>query len=280
MAGSRSAASLSLTIGIAFATLVVATGILAGPAVLDCSQSPSSFGACLRGKVVESGLLPPEAAPITSAEPTPRALGWIEANATEFEAPMPDVVQLRAEPGKLHADGALPSVPEISAEVALVEPSVELRADGFAPFTRQSGDASLAPAITGSIDASGDAGLPRNGLSATTSIGPPAVPAPPAVSGQVGPTARGQGRASLAPQLIADLSPVPPLRQIVPAAAPKAPPQIMPPSLPAPEATAQVQPKPAAPLRPPKYDPRYPSVLVLPPPNTGENSSFATLTLH
>jgi hypothetical protein len=29
-----------------------------------------------------------------------------------------------------------------------------------------------------------------------------------------------------------------------------------------------------------KADPRYPNVIVLPPPNTGENSSFATLEVR
>jgi hypothetical protein len=45
-------------------------------------------------------------------------------------------------------------------------------------------------------------------------------------------------------------------------------------------AAARLKPDPQPKPRPPKYDPRYPNVLVLPPPNTGENSSFATLELR
>jgi hypothetical protein len=47
-----------------------------------------------------------------------------------------------------------------------------------------------------------------------------------------------------------------------------------------PKVTAQARPRPAAVPRPPKYDGRFPDVLVLPPPNTGENSSFATLEVR
>lgn len=281
MAGARAATSLSFTIGIALATLVVGGGILAGPSVIDCSRQPDSFGACLRSKVIAGGVLPaePSLPSLVSSEP-PRLAGWIEANATEYEAPLPDLVQLSAEPGRLDAAGALPGTPEISAKIALAHPSVSLRADGLAPLPRRSGDASLGPVITGSIDATGDAGVPRNGLSATTSVAAPALTAPPPASGRIGGTAHGQGRASLAPQLIADLSPVPPLSEMVPAPVPQGLPPLMPRPLAAPSAAAQLEPKSVARPRPPKYDPRYPNVLVLPPPNTGENSSFATLELR
>ena len=281
MARSGPAASLSLTIGIAFATLVVGTGIIAGPAVFDCSQHPSSLGSCLRGKVVESGLLPPEPMPpvlVSSEEPALRAPGWIEANATEYETPASGVAFLSAEPGRLDALGAIPSA-EVSAETALVDPGARIRADGLAPLTRPSAEASLTPLATGSIDASGN-GAPADGLFGGASVEPPVLTVRPEVRGKAGPAAHGQGRASLAPQLIADLSPVPPVTEIVAPVVPKAPPPRIAPRKPAaPRITAQAKPK-AVPPRPPKYDPRYPNVLVLPPPNTGENSSFATLEVR
>jgi len=282
LARSGSAASLSLTIGIAFATLVVTAGFLAGPAVLDCSHEPRSFGACLHGKVVDSGLLASEpAAPavVSSAELASRAPGWIEANATEYETPTSGVAALVAEPGQLDAFGALPSS-EVSAQVALVDPGANVLAEGLAPLPAASANAALTPIITGSIDAAGD-GVRANGVAGDASVEPPALPAPPQASGRVGIAARGQGRASLAPQLIADLSPVPPVTEIVPPPAPKMKPPRVAPRPPAlPKALAQAKPAPIVTPRSPKYDPRFPSVLVLPPPSTGENSSFATLEVR
>src|SRR3569623_1992676 len=58
LAGARAAASVSLTIGVAFVTLLVAGGILAGPAILDCSHQSGGIGACLRAKEQDAGLLP------------------------------------------------------------------------------------------------------------------------------------------------------------------------------------------------------------------------------
>lgn len=278
MAGARAATSLSFTIGIAFATLVVGGGILATPALLDCSHQPQSFGACLRGKVIDGGFLPPEPAPptVASSEPASRPAGWIEANATEYETPASGTAELSAEPGRLDAFGALPSA-EISAGVALSDPGTAVSADGLILLPAPSADAALAPIITGSIDAAGD-GAWASGLAGDASIEPPALRPPPQAVGHVGITARGQGRASLAPQLIADLSPTPPLAEIAPTPPPKAPPRLMPPMVP--RAAALVKPAPAPQPRSPKYDPRYPNVLVLPPPNTGENSSFATLEVR
>ncbi len=281
MARARAATSLSFTIGIAFATLVVTGGILAGPAVLNCSHQTGGFGACLRGKVIEGGFLPPDApapVPPQSAEAA-LAPGWIDANATEYEASTSGRAQLTAGSGRLEALGGLPSV-EVSGEVALVDPGARINADGVAAAPGPFGDVNLAPITTGSIDVTGD-GAVRSGLAGTTSIEPPSSPTPPQVTGRVGTAHAGQGRVWLAPQLVADLSPVPPLDRVVEPIVPKAPPQLMPRPVPAPpKAAAQVPPKPGAAPRPPKYDSRFPDVLVLPPPNTGENSSFATLEVR
>jgi hypothetical protein len=273
---------LSFTIGIAVATLVAGSGILVGPTVLQCSRQPQSVGACLRARVVDAGFLPPEPTPpaiVSSQESVSRAPGWIEANATEYETPASGVAALSAQPGQLDAFGALPG-PEISAEIALVDPGVTMQADGFAPLARPSGDAALTPTITGSIDATGDGDL-SGGLAGDASVEPRVLPPPPQAAGHVGITARGQGRAFLAPQLIADLSPVPSLTEVVAPIVPKMPPPRLVPRPPAsPKATAQAKPARIAKPHPPKYDPRYPNVLVLPPPNTGENSSFATLEVR
>ena len=41
------AASVNLTIAAAMATLVAVGGILAGPAILDCSKAPNGISACV-----------------------------------------------------------------------------------------------------------------------------------------------------------------------------------------------------------------------------------------
>ena len=68
MAGANAATSLSLTISVALATLVVVTGILAGPTILDCARDGSKFGACLRDRVADSGLIAPEGETIEKPE--------------------------------------------------------------------------------------------------------------------------------------------------------------------------------------------------------------------
>ena len=93
---------MSLTIGAAFATLLVAGGILAGPAILDCSSQGGSIGACLRDRLDQSGLISPNPPAAPSAPEAPaRTSGWIEANATEYEAPLPGAVDLRGPPGSI-----------------------------------------------------------------------------------------------------------------------------------------------------------------------------------
>ena len=319
MTGARAATSLSLTIGIAFATLLVAGGIVTGPAILDCSHNPDGFGACLRGKVVQTGLLPADARPlplsalsselssaeltsppIVAAVPLPKP-GWMAANATEYEPPPPSVAALSGEPGRVDAAGTAPGAAEAAAEIALAEPAGEMRArglipagdnsgaevalaepagrlsvDGAAVAISRTGDVSLVPRV-GSIEASGR-GLP-GATASGRAITEPLPQGRSVVSGRIGRNASAAGRAALAATLVADLSPAPALEQIAVA------PQILPPKLDPrrltspPRAAALRDPKPM-PSPPVKYDPRYPNVLVLPPPNRGENSSFATLEVR
>ncbi|RYE73843.1 MAG: hypothetical protein EOP19_28765, partial [Hyphomicrobiales bacterium] len=84
-----------MTFAAAAGTLVVVVGVLAGPAILQCSSSAEGLLSCLRQQVVEAGLMPgeePVPAPAVSAEVEPPAK--LEATAPAE----PDVNLVRAEP--------------------------------------------------------------------------------------------------------------------------------------------------------------------------------------
>lgn len=190
MAGSRAAASVSLTIGVAVVTLLVAGGILAGPAILECSHQPGGIGACLRAKVQDAGLLPDtpssSSAPAVSLQTsTPsaeaRPQGWLEANATEYETsittgsaelsppigtigvggtavPKPSLqgdVAVAAPIGIISATGRPAPAPDATADVALTQPSGQLSVAGQLP-TMSSESANVALAEPqGRLDAAG-----------------------------------------------------------------------------------------------------------------------------
>jgi hypothetical protein len=144
---------VSLTIGVAVATCVVVVGILAAPAIVDCSREPGGLGACLRGKLDDSGLLgkKPTVPVVTTAEvpvvvpvPRPRPAGWIEANATEYHPDPPAVAVLSGDSGILAAHGLAPTVPKAEALVALVEPDGILDATGDAGAIAPDGTVALA----------------------------------------------------------------------------------------------------------------------------------------
>lgn len=59
---------LALTLGAAAVTLVVIIGVLSGPSVVYCFNAEEGMGQCLRGQMVNSGILPRPA--VASAEPT------------------------------------------------------------------------------------------------------------------------------------------------------------------------------------------------------------------
>ena len=139
MAGSRAAASVSLTIGVAFVTLLVAGGILAGPAILDCSHQSGGIGACLRAKVQDAGLLPNDpssssSVPAVSLQTTPaetRPQGWLEANANEYETPTTTgSVELAAPAGSIGVEGTLASKPALAGDVAVAAPTGVIAANG------------------------------------------------------------------------------------------------------------------------------------------------------
>lgn len=98
---------MSLTLGVALATLVVAGAILLAPTIADCPGG--SLAACLRDRV---------AGPSEPARPA----GWIEAVATEYAPPPPPAaVTLAAPTGALTAT-AVPLLPAATPAVALHPP--------------------------------------------------------------------------------------------------------------------------------------------------------------
>lgn len=332
MAGARAAASLSLTIAVAFATLLVVGGILAGPSILDCARDARHLGACLHGKLEQGGLLPapapiPVQRPIVPSEPAPpivaeapHSAGWIEANATEYEMPAapgaelsaaqglvdagglaPSAVELTAEvalaaplgfidtkgsldagspttadvalsttQGRLDASGSLPAVTGPSAEIALADPAGELVARGEAFATPISADVAVAPMPDRLITSGSTGSVPV--LTATAepvAITPPPAPAPPSLMQMpdtIGAATTGSTRTAIA-ALVAEPAPPAPAKRPIAAQQPK----------PAPKPPVSVHPQPKAII---KFDRRYPDVVVLPSPNTGKASSFATLQLR
>ena len=170
MAGSRAAASVSLTIGVAFATLLVAGGILIGPAVLDCSNESVGIGACLRAKAEDAGLVHTQpaaapapvvpielpAAPLMAPEPQ-RPQGWLEANANEYEAPLSTgSAQLTAASGSIGATGALTSKPQLQGSTDVRAAHGLVTAGGRTlPAPEAAAQIALAQP-PGRLDASGD----------------------------------------------------------------------------------------------------------------------------
>jgi pilus assembly protein FimV len=340
----RVATSASLTIGAAFATLLVAGGILAGPTIMACSSQGGSIGACLRDRLDQSGLVapkPPAAPPVAPAEPPARDAGWIEANATEYEAPLPGVADLRGPPGALGAGGSATSHPSISAaiaiapgpqtiagggvasggagsatEVALAETPGQLGAGGGITDAGTPATVALAPApgqlgagggVTDVTSSANVALAPAPGqIGATGSVARPATA--PDIVAFAAPTgslsASGAEGASVTAGAPADASsvPLPDIGGAVgssaiaagvtlqaalepPPAAPKLvavdPPILLTTPLPELDTPVAVVPPPEdAPRKIPKYNPRYPNVIVLPPPATGSNSSFAVLEVR
>lgn len=96
---------LALTIGAAAVTLLVVLGVLSGPSIVTCFNSPEGMGQCLRGKMVEVGLIP--------APPAP-AVAETDAPAEEVVANVEEAVP--AEP-ELDVTPALEAEPEAEADV-------------------------------------------------------------------------------------------------------------------------------------------------------------------
>ena len=259
MAGARAAASLSLTIGVAFVTILVMGGILAGPAILDCSHQPQSFGVCLRDHLDHSRLLPvvnePSQVPVLSSEtPAPPVVapvpeppsrvadtghpdGWLDARANEYEPP--GTSELAPPPPP-------PPLPD------LVTPPSPL------PVPIETGG----PAV------------------AEIEILPPPPPLPDLLTPPV-PLPRPIDTSSSAVAEIEVLPPPPPhQRPVTTVVKPKA--EVKKPVT-KPARVAKAVPKAPPRPKPPrtfKNDPRFPNVTVLQAPARGSNSSFVALETH
>lgn len=92
MASSK--AAIWMTFAAAAGTLVVAIGVIAGPTLVRCSSDPVGLLSCLRGEVVEVGLLPepPDPAGPQAPEPGP------PPETREAQPATPDLNLVRAEP--------------------------------------------------------------------------------------------------------------------------------------------------------------------------------------
>jgi hypothetical protein len=291
LAASRAAASVSLTIGATFATLLVAGGILAGPAIVDCSRQPDGVGACLRAKFDQSGLrqhalvppapsavpeTPASVAPPTLAEARPQ--GWLEANATEYEPPASmGTASLVAPVGRVDAIGSLGVPPVVPGEVAVTSPQGSLAAGGRMSSAAPDPVADIAlvePA--GRLTANGSA-VAQPDTAITSRGAEPAVARGTAlITGSIGGASAPHGTATLE----ATLEPPAAAPLPIEIRLPPAPIRPKPVARPAPPRAAAAVPARTGPRRVIKADPRYPNVIVLPPPNTGENSSFATLEVR
>jgi hypothetical protein len=284
---------LSLTIGVAFATVLVVGGILAMPAVIDCSHQGGSVGACLRDKLEHSGMKPLDAASSSSAAPvlsseaappavpepavtapipvvTPHDEGWIDARANEYE-PIP----LQAE-----VSGAVGAQPQLAASAELAPLPVEappevtgsigakLEVDASASLVAEAAEPAAAPSVQISTDIG----------EASPSVSPPTAAAkllsvtPPDVTGNIGSNAPISGGATLLAQTALPVAPPRP-----PAAVQRPKADVKPRPVVAPKGPTRHLPARKPPRAVFKNDPRFPSITVLPPPSAGQNSSFATL---
>lgn len=310
MAGGRAAASLSLTIGIAFSTLLIAAGILAGPAIADCARQPDDIGRCLRAKVYDSGLVPvlPGAGPsselsseaMLTSEPQ-QALGWIEANATEYEpvAPRatellstsgelttttgPDIgpvgtgVMIEVPPGVLGVEQPTAAPPQAVPQIALIDNGEGMGTGGTLPEPGVSAALPVSPR-PGTVETGGS--VPLAALTANVGAIAPD-PAGPLATGSV-------GTAPLTSSVTLEAGTLPPPVLIAgpPDAAGPAVPDVAAPPEPKPPAAKPAKPKsprlakPAAPKSKIRNDARYPNVIVLPPPSIGEDSAIVTLQLR
>ncbi len=282
MAGARGAASLSLTIAVACATLLVVGGILAGPTILECSRKPGSLLACVDDKfarwegpseapsseatqVLSSASSVALSAPLLVESSTEQA-GWIDARATEYEPP-------RASSVEAPASSAEPAPPP-SAASSIPDARVSETWAGEAPSIDLANFGAVAPL----------AGIPPALL--TTSVTAPAAPRPVL---QSPPSAPRPLSWNSAPPITGSIA-QPPLEAIVePPPMPWPPIQIAAPTI-APASPVHSSPPPVPPkklaivkrAKPPAFrnDPRFPNVVVLPPPGSGSGSSFVVLGSH
>ena len=281
MAGARAAASLSLTVVVAVATLLVVGGILAGPTLLECSHKPGSLAACVDEKLARwqgSPEAPSSPEPQLASSSSSVALsapllvessteqpGWIDARATEYEPPRASSMEAPASSAELAsmANTASP-VPDARAAEG---PAGEGPAIDLADFGAVAPLAGIPPALlTTSVTAPAE---PRPVL-----VPPPAAARTPSWASAppiTGSIAQPSLEAIVEPppmpgpaiKAAATLEPVPPVHSSPPPAPPK-------------KLATVKRPKPPA----FRNDPRFPNVVLLPPPSSGSGSSFVVLGSH
>jgi nucleoid-associated protein YgaU len=88
-------ATIWVTLAAAAGTLVIVGGVLGGPAVLRCASAPGGLLACLRGEIVDVGLLPE---PKVVAEPAATPVVSPDTPPVEPIPTAPDLTLVRAEP--------------------------------------------------------------------------------------------------------------------------------------------------------------------------------------
>lgn len=250
------------TFGVAAATLVVVGAILAGPAVLDCSKSPDGLGACLRSKVGDGRLVPPVPDTPDIAQPSAPApqLGWMEANANEYEPPLSAPVELAGTPMELTAaEVAPPLVPAVGVEMV---PAPKLKAAAPPP---------IAPLATVAVEA------PTPGLIAEGTVATEAPAVDVALAGPEGQVVATSPVTAVLPEGAAAL--LRPTELAGGALTGTTPADTAPAPV---ELRADVVAEPATAPVPVviEFNPEYPNVLVLPPPSGGDNSSFRSLQLN
>ncbi|MEO7222723.1 MAG: hypothetical protein ABIY37_09640 [Devosia sp.] len=271
MAGHRATNSVYATIGVAAATLLVVGGILAGPSILECSRDADGFGACLREKVADSGLIAPD----VSSEPSPPA-GWMEAVANEYEAPASTPVGLEGSRAELVAEDVTVASSE-PVEVAIA-PAMELATVTVAPSGELANVELVGP--QGAISA--DVATADTGSDGTAQLSQPndgeltaAAPSPPAFEVAITPEP-----IDPADDLTSAVEPPPSEPAPVELSAEPTPVEPEPPEPSSVSPVPSESPSSSEPGLVIEFNPQYPNVLVLPPPASGDNSSFRSLQLN
>lgn len=273
------ATSVYATLGVAAATLAVVGAILVGPSILECARDAGGFGACLRGKAADNGLISNE---ISSEQPAPA--GWMEAVANEYEPAASGPVELEGTPADLLAEavessssGAVDVAVAPAAELATLAPAQEETPVSVALVGPEGALSADVVPIDIAPDLPAVLSEPVDGMLTADTPSQPAVdfavavePVPPAddLTSAVEPPP--------SEPAVVDLSAEP-----VPSEPESSEPSSAPP--PSSEPASSSEPEPPAPSSEPivvEFNPQYPNVIVLPPPAVGDDSSFRSLQLN
>lgn len=256
----RAATSITATLGVAAATLVAVGGILAGPSILECSKDAAGLGACLRTKVIESGLIPADPKTIEQPDVPAPPTGWIEANANEYEPPHASPVELAGVPMELAAAEVAQALDPIAP--VPVMPAAEFATAVLVPSAAPVAVDLDGPAAGLTVTGAQPGEMPTIDVALAGPAGQMTADVPLHVAPIEGAAALGQPD-DLPAGALTVIEPMP----VVPA----------PVELHA-EAVVETVPEPE-PIEI-EFNPEYPNVLVLPSPATGDNSSFRSLQLN